>query len=274
MNIDKPIRILGMGKYLPRPVTSSRLEEELGIPTGCAERLSGVARRHWVESQSNSEIGAKAAQAALDDCGLGLSDVDLLISASATYDCPLPGQACLLLRRIAGGCKTHIPALDVGASCLSFVSALDVASQMLDGVRYRNILIVSAEISSQGVDRTDWKTASLFGDAAAAVVVTYDERSPSRILHGVQETYAEGCELAMVEGGGNRYHASTTPYDVKLHSFRMEGRQLLHLAARAIPPFFKRFFFGVGHQAPPARCRHPAPGLQGGPELAAPLTRL
>ena len=39
--------------------------------------------------------------------------------------------------------------------------------------RHRNVLIVSAEISSCGMDWQNPKVCTLFGDAAAAAVVRY-----------------------------------------------------------------------------------------------------
>ncbi|MEL7159537.1 MAG: beta-ketoacyl-ACP synthase III, partial [Bacteroidota bacterium] len=96
MTTAKPLRILGMGRYLPPVVSSAQLEERLGIPAGWTQRRSGVTHRHQVGTESNSALGARAAELALADCGLELGDVDLLLSASASFDCPLPSQACMI----------------------------------------------------------------------------------------------------------------------------------------------------------------------------------
>lgn len=205
-------------------------------------RRSGVEYRHQVTDESNSYLGARAAEAALADSGLKLQDIDLLISASASFDCPLPSQACMIKYEMAGGKDHHLPAVDVGATCLSFVTAFEFAARMLDGDEIKNILIVTAESSSVGVNPANWETATLFGDAGVAAVVTYAPEDESCFVKGLTKNFAEGANYAMIEGGGARYHPRFTPYDPVIHSFRMDGKSLLHIAAREIGPYIEEFF--------------------------------
>ncbi len=79
-----------------------------------------------------------------------------------------PSLACCVVDRLGVSC----PAFDIGAACPGFVYALDVADSYITAGKARNILIVSAERLSSLVDWTDRGTCILFGDAAAACVVT------------------------------------------------------------------------------------------------------
>jgi len=128
------------------------------------------------------------------------------------------------------------------ATCLSFVAAIDYASRMLDGKTYKNIAIVSSEIASKGLNPDNWETLTLFGDGAAAMIIQYDDNSESGIVHYNMKTYIEGTFHTIIKGGGNAYFFKDNPYDSELHSFQMQGKNLLRLAKEKIPHFMNDFF--------------------------------
>lgn len=242
MNQSKPIRIVGMGKYLPNLVTSQELENEFNLPRGWSEKYSGVQQRHKASKECNGYMGAMAAEAALQDAGMQLSDLDMIISGSGTYDYPLPNQASIIKAKMKGGEKHHVAAIDIDSTCLSFVAAFDFAAKLLDGKSYKNILIVSSEISSKGLNPKNWETLTLFGDGAAAMVLSYDENASSLLIKGGQRTYSEGVYDTIIEGGGNKYFFKEHVYNAELHSFKMNGRKLLKMAKHYIPEFMDWFY--------------------------------
>jgi len=242
MSKTKPIRIMSMGKYLPLSISSEVLEKEYGLPKGWSEKYSGVISRHKATTEHNGFMGARAAEEALEKGNMTLADIDLLISASGTYDYPLPNQASVIKAEMKDGNKYHFAAIDIDSTCLSFVAALEFATGILDGKRYKNILIVSSEISSKGLNPDNWETLTLFGDGAVAAVVSYQEYSDSKYIMGGQRTYSEGVYHTIIEGGGNRYFFKENPYNKELHSFKMNGKQLLKLARIKVPEFIDWFF--------------------------------
>jgi 3-oxoacyl-[acyl-carrier-protein] synthase-3 len=242
MNLPKPIRITGMGKYLPKLVTSDMLEIAYGLPSGWSEKYSGVKCRHIAQTETNGEMGALAAEQALENAGLSLEHIDMLISASGTYDYPLPNQASVIKAQMKGGNHCHFPAIDIDSTCLSFVAAIEYAAALLDGKAYQHILIVSSEISSKGINPKNWETLTLFGDGAAAFVLSYSANSESAFIKGGQRTYSEGVHDTIIEGGGNRFFFRDYPYDRELHSFKMNGRKLLKMAKDYIPDFMDWFY--------------------------------
>ena len=46
--------------------------------------------RHWVSSDTVASLGSHAAQAALDDAGMKLKEIDVLITAGGTRDQHIP----------------------------------------------------------------------------------------------------------------------------------------------------------------------------------------
>ena len=203
---------------------------------------SGVAERYRAENETNTSLGVQALQQALQNAGLKIHDIDFLISASVTYDYLLPHQSSNVLREFDGTDEPNIPTMDINSSCLSFVSALNMAAHLLAGKQFRNIAIVSAEISSKGLNPANRETATLFGDGAAAAIVTADKTGISGIIKADMKTYSEGFDYSMIRGGGNRYYFSEHPYDAELYSFYMHGKHLLKLAWKRIPEYFTAFF--------------------------------
>ena len=242
MITGKPIKIVAMGTYFPQKVTSTEIEKQHNIPMGWSEKYSGVLNRHHVTFESNGYMGARAAEMALSKAKMDLTEIDMLISAGGTYDYPLPNQASVIKHELKNGKKHDFPAIDVDSTCLSFVAALDFASRMLGSDGIKTILIVSSEIASKGLNSDNWETTTLFGDGAAAAIVTFDPNSDSLYIKGSQKTYSEGVFDTIIEGGGNVNFFKDKPYDKDLHSFKMNGKKLLRLAKKKIPEFMDEFF--------------------------------
>lgn len=240
--LGKPIRIVGLGKYLPQEVSSADLEQKNGIPQGWSEKYSGVKSRHHITFESIGYMGAKAIEQALEKCQMELKDMDMLISASAGFDYPLPSQASIIKSELNDGMSVNIPALDVDSSCLSFVSAFEIASSLLDGKKYKNIVIVSSEIASTGINPSNWETLTLFGDGAVAAILQFDPNSDSAYLKSTMQTYSEGVYDSTFKGGGMKLFFKDNPYDPEIHSFAMNGRKLLRLAKTHLPAFIDTFF--------------------------------
>jgi len=238
----KTVKITSMGTYLPQQVESADIESRHQIQPGWSRKYSGVDSRHHATTETIGFMGARAAEDALDKGNISIADIDMLISAGGTYDYPLPNQASVIKNELSGGCSYDFPAVDIDSTCLSFVTALDFASKLLDGKYLKHILIVSSEISSKGLDHENWETTTLFGDGAAAAVVSFDASSESLFIKGGQKTYSEGVFDTVIQGGGNVNFFKNVPYDKDLHSFKMNGKKLLRLAKRRIPEFMTGFF--------------------------------
>jgi 3-oxoacyl-[acyl-carrier-protein] synthase III len=186
-------------------------------------------------------MGAHAAREALDDAGLAARDIDLILNASGTPEQALPDTAPFIHKELGLG-PSGIPAMSVGAACLSFLAAFDVAASLLATERYRQVLIVSTEVSSVGLDPSDRETGPLFGDGAAAIVVARPEKGDPACLHAARfETYSEGAALTGIPGCGTRRPPGHPDTNLSDSLFRMNGPALLRVAVRHGRPFLKRF---------------------------------
>lgn len=237
-----PLEIKGSGKYLPPTrVTSVQIDDELGLPRGTAFAKSGVEVRHRGYELGPSRMNAEAARQALDAAGLEFSDVDVLISATAPAEQPLPCTAALTQRALGEG-TSGIPCFDVDATCLSFLTALETAAFGLWAGRYETALIVTGSVNSGGaLNPNSVETYSLFGDGAAAFVLGRPTHDGPGLTASHMETYAEAVDTCLMKGGLAGQWATRFTEDTKEdYMFAMDGRQIFKEARKRVGPAFAR----------------------------------
>jgi 3-oxoacyl-[acyl-carrier-protein] synthase-3 len=232
------LRILGGGRFLPENVVhSTELDRRYGKPEGWAEKKSGVGTRYYATDTSASKMGAMAIQEALRQSNLQLSDIDCIIAASGTMVQPLPYNAAGLFHELSAE-EGSIVTFDVNSTCLSFVTALHLASQMIATGTYNKIAIVSSEAGSVGLAPDDLDTALLFGDGAVAYIVGAAEPNQRGIFAHQMKTYKRGFEFCKIPGGGTWVHPnSINGFRESDLFFSMEGKKMMHLAFKELPKF-------------------------------------
>ena len=240
---DRHTRILGVGSYLPgAPVSNAELVERLGargIETSddWIVARTGIRQRYLADpTVSTSEIGTRAARAALSHAGLEPGDVDLIICATSTPDQIFPSTACLIQRQLGnfGG-----PAFDVQAVCSGFIYGLATADSMIRNGLAQRALVIGAETFSRILDWDDRTTCVLFGDGAGAVVLGADAQP--------------GILASRLHADGRYEHILNTPGQVQ--SGQVTGHPFLKMDGQAV------FKLAVGVLADVARETVDAAGL-------------
>ncbi|MGD0665593.1 MAG: 3-oxoacyl-[acyl-carrier-protein] synthase III C-terminal domain-containing protein [Rhabdochlamydiaceae bacterium] len=226
-----PVKILGTGVHLPsKLVTSDELEKQLGYPAGTFEKSSGVRNRYHATDENSSDMGMMAAERALKAANMDKSELDAIVCVSGVPQQSLPTTAAIIHRKM--GLKS-ITAFDINSTCLSFLTGLFVMSHLITQGVYRNVLLVSSEIASVGLNPKDPKTASLFGDGAAAAIIGPSETGG--IIASHFETRSEYGESCQCEGGGTLL-ALKDHIPRERHYFQMNGPRLFKAA---MPPVLK-----------------------------------
>ncbi|WP_295042315.1 beta-ketoacyl-ACP synthase III [uncultured Paracoccus sp.] len=202
MTIRSVIR--GTGHYLPeRVVENAWFEDKLDTTDEWIRSRTGIERRHFAaEGQATSDMGLRAARAALDKAGLRADDIDGIILATSTPDYTFPASATMIQHGLG---MTHGFAYDVQAVCAGFVFALANADAMIRGGLARRVLVIGAETFSRIMDWTDRGTCVLFGDGAGALVLEAQEAAGSSDDRGIlaSDLNSDGQyrELLYVDGG-------------------------------------------------------------------------
>jgi len=161
----------------PEVVTSAWIDEQLavtyervGVRPGLLQSVAGItARRWWPEDVSFDEAAARAGQAALDQAGVSIDDVDLLISTSVCKHHLEPSVACAVHYRL--GLSPNCANFDLGNACLGFVNAMNLAATAIDGGQARAVLIVDGE----GSRRTQLATIERLQQESTTIGDVFDQ---------------------------------------------------------------------------------------------------
>lgn len=228
------ISIVGTGKYLPgEPVISKELDRKLNKPFGWVEKKSGIKQRYYAKTETTSQMGAKAALQAIENARLSLKVIDCIIFCGAGPEQAIPATSALIQRELGLG-DSGIPCFDINMTCLGFLAALDISGHLVSTKQYATILIVASEIPSLSLNWEDPDTSTIFGDGAAAVLVTQSNKSS--ILSYKAATFAQAAHLCEYKGSGTRFHPRNDLKNIlQNNQFRMDGRGLVKLIMKHSP---------------------------------------
>lgn len=242
-----PVTIAGLGSYLPeRIVASGELETTLGLEPGWIERTTGVCERRYAAGETAVSMAAVAARRALEAAGRDVRAVDLIVGASSAPQQAIPCTAALVQRAL-GAPDGGSACFDVNATCVSFLVALHNAAHLVAAGAYRCALVFSSEICTHSRNPAEPESAALFGDGAAAAVLTRAEPGEAGAIHGAKfVTYGSGADLTRILGGGTLHHPNDPATTAEMNYFHMHGPGVLRLAARTLGPFLEGFFAQLG----------------------------
>jgi 3-oxoacyl-[acyl-carrier-protein] synthase III len=238
-----PIKIAGLGYYLPETVlTSAEMETAMGIPPGWIESAAGIRERRRVTHETASQMGACAGRMALAHAGLGVDDIDAIIGASAAPQQTIPCTAAFVQREL-GAPDGASACFDVNATCLSFLVGMQVAAHFVSAGLYRRVLLYSSEIVGRSLNPHERESAVLMGDGAAAAVVTRAEPGEaSCVWHSRMVTHSSGADVTAFVGGGTLHHPNDPATTAEMNMFHMEGPMVVLKAGRFAGPFIDDFF--------------------------------
>jgi 3-oxoacyl-[acyl-carrier-protein] synthase-3 len=218
-------KVSGCGSYLPaRVVTNGELAMRIETSDDWIRQRTGICQRHIAaEGELTSDLGRKAAEAALADAGLSARDLDMIVVATSTPDETFPATATRIQAQLG---MTRGAAFDVQAVCTGFVYALGVADNFVRLGQAETVLVIGTETFSRILDWEDRTTCVLFGDGAGAVVLTRSEGEGNAKDRGVLSThlFSDGRhhDALYVDGG-----PSSTG---TVGALRMEGREVFRHA--------------------------------------------
>ncbi|NEU29266.1 ketoacyl-ACP synthase III [bacterium LRH843] len=213
------VGIIGVGAYVPDNIVTNRdLEEKVDTSEEWIRTRTGIEERRIAgDDMDTSHMAVIAARKALTNASLNISDIDLILVATATPDFPFPSVACLVQEAL--GAK-GVPAMDVSAACSGFVYALVTAQQFIKAKTYKHVLIIGSEKFSKIVDWSDRNTCVLFGDGAGAVVLG---------------EVSSGKGILSFELGADGSGAGHLLVDKEMNYVKMNGREVFKFAVRQMP---------------------------------------
>jgi 3-oxoacyl-[acyl-carrier-protein] synthase-3 len=228
MNKKIGVKILGTGSYFPSKVlTNADLEKMVETSDEWISTRTGIKERRIAASgEYTSDLAYKASLEAIKAANIKPEEIDLVLVATITPDMFFPSTACFLQTKLG---LNSIPAFDFSAACSGFIYGVATAKAFIESGLYKNILLVGAEELSKITDWTDKNTCVLFGDGAGAMVLSACQGNDDvlSVFLGADGSYAD---LLLMPGGGSVNPATIETVNAKLHSTKMQGKEVFKVA--------------------------------------------
>ena len=237
--------IKAISYYLPEKVlTNEELIKE--FPEWSVEKVAkkvGVNSRHIAdEKETAGDLAEKAALNLFAEYKINPKDIDFLILCTQSPDYFLPSTACVLQSKL--GISTHAGAFYYNLGCSGCVYGIAMANSFVESGLAKNVLLITAETYSKYLHQSDKSNRSIFGDAAAACLISED--GIAEIGSSVLGTDGSGAEKLILKTGAARQKNHTglfseddeghVRYDDYLY---MDGGGIFNFTLEAVPAMMK-----------------------------------
>ncbi len=233
--------VRGIGAATPkRLVKNADLEGIVETSDEWIVQRTGIKQRYIAgENETTASLGAEAAQKALDNAGLTVADIDMIIVATATPDNTFPAVSVDIQNRLG---MSHGFAFDIAAVCTGFVYAMTTADMYIRAGQAHRVIVIGAETFSRILDWNDRTTCVLFGDGAGAVILEAGEgrglTSDRGILAAKLRSDGSHKQKLYVDGGPSSTQT--------VGHLRMEGREVFKHAVGMITDVIEDSFKDAG----------------------------
>ncbi|WP_310556233.1 ketoacyl-ACP synthase III [Flavobacterium sp.] len=228
--------------YLPEnKLTNENLNDE--FPEWSAEKIStktGIfERRISSDDQFVSDLAIQAAQNLFKEHSIDKNKIDFVLLCTQSPDYFLPTTACIVQDKL--GLPTSCGALDFNLGCSGFVYGLALANGLIAGGTAKNILLITSETYTKFINKEDKSNRTIFGDAAAACLISSDASSGSigKFIFG---TDGAGAENLIVKNGAVRFPErnainvySDNVFESNDNNLYMNGQEIFKFTTASVP---------------------------------------
>ena len=204
------------------------------------EAKTGISNRAVAgATECASDLAIAAAIKLFDSGACKPAQVDFLLLCTQSPDYALPTTACLLQDRL--GIPTTAGALDFNLGCSGFVYGLGIAEGLIASRQARSVLLLTAETYSKYISPLDKGSLSIFGDGAAATLLTCEVDDSMLIGPFVYGTNGAGGQHLIVKNSGSRKTDLNVganldhPMGYEKSSLFMDGNKIFQFAIEVVP---------------------------------------
>jgi 3-oxoacyl-[acyl-carrier-protein] synthase III len=195
--------IKGISYYLPQRILRNEdLIKE--FPEWSVEKMVskiGIRERHIAaENETATDMAVAAGINLIKEYQLDKADIDFVLLCTQSPDYFLPSSSCLIQEKL--GLRTNIGAIDFNQGCSGFIYGLSLAKGLLCAGLAKNVLLLTSETYSKHIHIKDKSNRSIFGDAAAATLVSSE--GFAEVMDFSLGTDGSGAGNLIVETGGLR----------------------------------------------------------------------
>jgi 3-oxoacyl-[acyl-carrier-protein] synthase-3 len=241
--IIRNVKLIGTGSYVPEKIYTNQYLETI-VPTNSKwiEENLGIKERHIAaDNEATSDMATQAGIKAIQDSGLSLEDIDLIIVATSTPDRLAPSTAAFVQDKIKA---YNAVAFDISAVCSGFLFGMSVASQFIASGVYDNVLVIGADAFSK---ITDWtrRDCVFFGDGAGAAVFSHGNVNEGFMAFRLY-TDGRGKYNFTIPAGGSEIPASEQTVKDKMHYFQMNGQAVYDTGTIVLPKAINQVLLDSG----------------------------
>jgi 3-oxoacyl-[acyl-carrier-protein] synthase-3 len=214
-------------------LSSAQLSSE--FPEWSVEKIdakTGIRQRHIAaDNECSSDLAVEAAKKLFRTGAVEPEQIDYVLFCTQSPDYFLPTSACLIQARL--GIPQSAGALDYNLGCSGFVVGLGLAKGLIETGQATNVLLLTGETYSKFIHAHDRSARAIFGDAAAATLVSAVEARAGQLIGPfVYGTDGAGAEHLIVQAGGMR-HPRTL--ETARDGLFMNGAEIFNFTLRTIP---------------------------------------
>jgi 3-oxoacyl-[acyl-carrier-protein] synthase-3 len=196
--------IKAISYYLPEHTITNE-ELNVSFPEWSVDKISkktGIYERRIAgEKEFSSDMGIRAAEILFNDYQIDRSKIDFILFCTQSPDFLIPTTACILQHKL--NIPTTAGALDFNLGCSGYVYGLSLAKGLISAGIASNILLITSETYSKFINSKDKSNRTIFGDAAAASLIS-SESGFCEIENFELGTNGAGAENLIVKNSGMR----------------------------------------------------------------------
>lgn len=189
---------------------------------------------------SNADLGKLAVEMAALRAGISASEIGMVIGGGCAPDTAVPAEACNVGQKLG----LEVPCFDINSACTSFFAAVTALSMMSPEKLPAFVALVAPDTVTRTVDYSDRSAAVLWGDGAAAALVSATVPSRARILGPVLHGSPSGADKVRIPRVG---HFEQDGRQVQMFAIKKTTELLKDIQARYTSSHRKLHF--IGHQA-------------------------
>lgn len=218
--------ITAIAHCVPPEIVGNEKFASLGVSDEWIRERTGISQRRILRGGGTSDMVVPAALTCLERAGRTPADIDCVLCATLTPDRVTPPMSCTVQHRL--GIKKAW-GFDISGACSGFSMALVTAARFVETGTARRVLLCAGETMTRVTNYTDPKTAPLFGDGAAVMIVEAS-KDDNGVIDQVLRTDAVDESLLMIIAGGSRKPACAESIANNEHGLMMDGRAVYKAA--------------------------------------------
>lgn len=198
---------------------------------------TGITSRPVAEaSETSLDLGEQASLALFEKVGITANEIDALIFCTQTPDYVLPPNSTLLHGRL--GMQQDVMAFDINHACSGFIYGLGIGRSLIQSGTAMRVLLITGDTYSRLLHPQDRATRPIFGDGAAATLISSDDPVVS-VLDMTFHTGGKASDRFIVKRGGARDPHSTNPAAVTIDkSGRVRSDAHVYMDGLGVLSFF------------------------------------